>query len=603
MEDGVKRNEDLTVASLISNTGASQPESKPDAVPATEEAPVESHDNKTLKGLITSTTSEQTPDTSANEPQEELSPLDAAIQAKNSGETGGFVTEAANPDDEAALRNPLDTDERREDLVKKMDEIDMLSLKAKAVIGIKKPKSPGEYALMMDDINNIEINPDTGEILKVPASEWFIARTPEVEEEIKKIGIDKPAQDPETDDGNENTQKEYHDIDVDTVMKESEKDRVVHILIDKTGLGQDISFNEEEKEKLATSNLIHLVEVEDRDLQMVSFEKPEAEDSFLTAISKYQLSVSKVPMTFPASGFKAEMTGLSFGEYSDIALNPGDNSTDYVDYDKMRRRMYVVYKHMVNSSIGDFKTFEEFLDKFAYVDLALAVYGLVIATQPEMDELTFTCKEGCGKTFTYKYSPRSIIDFESADMGYLQKIEEINTAAPQDRQRLAEQSAVRRVNRIKLSQSGWIVDIGMISCGDYLTKMISYVNDIYEKVDSMDENDPQLDEIGKKLNLLPILHSIRLIAIPSANGKYLALDTVEKIIDGILSMPPADFNVLTAACSKYIGNYHIGFAMKNVECTHCHKTIESMTITPDELVFLIAQQLGNTEISFDNFLY
>ena len=585
-----KRNEDLSVASLISSSGGDQSSAKNE----------ETNAPATLKSLINSThnTKEET------EEKEEISPLDAAIQAKNDGKIGGFVTEAANPDDEAALRNPLDTDERREDLLKKMNEIDTLSIKAKSVIGIKKPQSPGEYALMMDDINSIEVNPETGEVTKIPASEWFIPRTPEVEEEIKKIGLDKKPGEESTDETSiDDKTKEYHDIDVDTMVKETEKDRVVHILMDKTGLGQDIEFTEEERSKITSSNLIHLVEVEDKDLKMVSFQKPDPTMPYLAAISKYQLSVSKVPMTFPASGFKAEMTGLSFGEYSDIALDPGDNSSDYVNYDKMRRRMYIVYTHMVNSSIGDFKTFEEFLDKFAYVDLALAVYGLVIATQPEMDELTFTCKEGCGKQFTYRYSPRSIIDFNSADVGYLNKMEEINTADPTKRIEIANNSAVRRVNRIVLPQCGWLVDIGMISCGDYLTKMISYVNDVYEKLDTMDDNDPEIIEIGKRLEMLPILHAIRMIAIPGENGAYYKLDTIDGIIDGILSIPPADYNVLSAACGKYVGNYSISFAMKNVECTHCHKKIDRMTITPDELVFLIARQLGNTEISFDNSLY
>ena len=181
------------------------------------------------------------------------------------------------------------------------------------------------------------------------------------------------------------------------MVKDHQKETLVHILIDKTGLGQNIEFDPDEKEKLAESTLIHLVEVEDKELKMVEFQKPDPNVPFMKAVQAYQLSVSKVPMTFPASGFKAEMTGLTFGEFADIALDPGDNSSDYIDYDKMRRRMYVVYTHMVNVSIGDFKSFEEFLSKFAYADMQLAIYGLVIATQPEMDELQFNCKQnGCG---------------------------------------------------------------------------------------------------------------------------------------------------------------------------------------------------------------
>ena len=108
----------MSVASLISSSGGDQSSAKNE----------ETNEPATLKSLINSThnTKEDT------EEKEEISPLDAAIQAKNDGKIGGFVTEAANPDDEAALRNPLDTDERREDLLKKMNEIDTLSIKAKS---------------------------------------------------------------------------------------------------------------------------------------------------------------------------------------------------------------------------------------------------------------------------------------------------------------------------------------------------------------------------------------------------------------------------------------------------------------------------------------
>ena len=83
-----KRNEDLSVASFISSSGGDQSSAKNE----------ETNAPATLKSLINSThnTKEET------EEKEEISPLDAAIQAKNDGKIGGFVTEAANPDDEAA---------------------------------------------------------------------------------------------------------------------------------------------------------------------------------------------------------------------------------------------------------------------------------------------------------------------------------------------------------------------------------------------------------------------------------------------------------------------------------------------------------------------
>lgn len=607
MEHEVQRDESLTVESIMSKATGVQSSSEKAPGSAVGSTP-------NLKDLISKTTQHnQEPAESApaveDTPAEEAevsSPLDNAIAAKNKNTAGGIIADDGS-DDDGALRSVTDTDERRQEILDKMKEFDMLTLKAKAVVGIKKPTSNGEYALMMDDLDKIEIDPNTNEVTFIPDSPWFIRRTEEVESEMKRIKENTPVEPSENNDGEasgtDEEKREYNDINVKEVVEGAEKDRVVHILIDKTGLGGDINFTEEEKDKLATSDLIHLVEVENKDLENISFKKPEPGMSFLSAVNTYQLSVSKVPMTFPASGFKAEMTGLSFGEYSDIALDPGDNSSDFVDYDKMRRRMYVVYTHMVNVSIGEFKTFEEFLDKFAYIDMSLAVYGLLIATQPEKDELTFRCKAGCGKSFNYSYSPRSIIDFDTADIKYLQRIDEINSVAPADRLLLAEQSPVRNIKRIKLPNTGWLVDLHMVSCGEYLSKLIGYVNDIYEQVDGMEENDPQLIDLNKKVAMIPALHAVSAIAINDKDGKWWKLETAEELVNGLLSIPPADFEILMSAIAKYQNNYQVEFNMKHVECTHCHHVTEKMSVTPDDLVFWTAQRLANTEISFDNSLF
>lgn len=526
------------------------------------------------------------------ETKEELTPLDKVIREQNSASTG---LEIAEEEPEEGLRSPLDTDERREELKEKAKELDDMTIRTRAIVGIVKPESPGEFAQMMDDIEQIQIDPDTNEVTYIPTSRWFVPRTPEVEEEMTRINSEKGT-------GVDSADEKYYDVNA--AVKKHQKDTLVHVLIDKTGLGANINFDEDERSKLAESSLIHLVEVENKGLEMVEFTKPDPNTSFMDAVGAYQLSVSKVPMTFPASGFKAEMTGLTFGEFADIALDPGDNSTDYIDYDKMRRRMYVVYTHMINVSIGDFKSFEDFLSKFAYVDMHLAVYGLTIATQPEMDELQFTCRQpGCGKNFSYKYSPRSIINFDSADVNYLKRISEINDCAPEDRITLADESPVRTIRRFKMPQSGWLVDFRMASCGEYLNKILSYVNDIQEKSDGIEENDPAAIDIQKKVGLIPVLHSVAQIGIPGKDGNIYAITEPDQIMDALIAMPPADINVLYAAQNKYQSIYHVEYSLKHVKCNHCGHVIEDIAITPDELVFLIAQRLGNTEISFDNFLY
>jgi hypothetical protein len=259
---------------------------------------------------------------------------------------------------------------------------------------------------------------------------------------------------------------------------------------------------------------------------------------------------------------------------------------------------------MVNISIGSFKDYEDFLKKFAYVDVPLAIYGLTIVTQPEEDELVLSCNvETCKSRIPYKYQPRSIIDFDSADVKYLEMIDAINECPPEDRLKLALESPVRKVRRIQMKYCKYLVDFRTISCYEYLYNVLDYVNKVQEELDKYEDDDPKLYELQKKVALVPILNSIGMIAIPRKNGGYFAVTKIEDMMDALLSMPPADIDILWAAYREYQSIYYIGFSLKNIECPKCHHKTPSIPITPDELVFLIAQRLGSTEISFDNFRY
>jgi hypothetical protein len=591
-ELGVSRDTNINVDEIYANATAENGEVRSQSAEKEDKAAM------TLQSLISSQRKpfESVPakEFLEEKKEEELSPLEAAIKSKKSA--SGFVGEEDDPDEDR-LRPLSDSDRRRDDMEHKLAEIDDLTKKSKAVIAIKKPQTKPEYVELMDDISQVQVDPETGEATFVPNSKYIIAKTPEVLAEIEKLEKNK-AEGIEPEEG----QQEY--LDATEVMNDARKQNLVHILIDKTGLGPQITFDDEEKKAIQSTNMIHLVEVEDKDLRMVEFDRQDQTISFLQAIDKYQLSVSKAPMSFPASGFKADMTGLTFGEFADIALDPGDESTDYISFDKMNRRLYTIYNHMVNISIGGFKDYEDFLKKFAYVDVPLAIYGLTIVTQPEEDELVLTCNvESCKSRIPYKYQPRSIIDFDSADIKYLDAIREVNECAPEDRMKVALESPVRKVRRIQMPYCKYLVDFRTISCYEYLYGVLDYVNKIQEEVDKYEDDDPALYELNKKVALIPILNSIGMILIPKSDGSYYAIKKVSDIMEALLSMKPADIDILWAAFREYQAKFYIGFSLKNIECPKCHHKTKSIPITPDELVFLITQRLGSTEISFDNFRY
>ena len=54
-----------------------------------------------------------------------------------------------------------------------------------------------------------------------------------------------------------------------------------------------------------------------------------------------------------------------------IDFDTSDESDDFLNFDKMYKKMSVIYSKLINPTCGKFKDFTDFLKKFAYLDLPL----------------------------------------------------------------------------------------------------------------------------------------------------------------------------------------------------------------------------------------
>ena len=136
-----------------------------------------------------------------------------------------------------------------------------------------------------------------------------------------------------------------------------------------------------------------------------------------------------------------------------------------------------------------FRCSDDFLKKFAFVDLNLATYGLVIATNPEKDSIGFRCqKKECGKQFNHTFLTRSLIDFDTAGDKYLEEIRKIAEASSYEEYvKIAETSDVRKVTRMKLPASKYVLEVGPISMYDYLENVLSVINRLKEEEEEAEE--------------------------------------------------------------------------------------------------------------------
>ena len=369
--------------------------------------------------------------------------------------------------------------------------------------------------------------------------------------------------------------------------EEQKKNEIVKILIDKTGFGANFDFTEEERSKMYEAQEIQLTEVELMDIPIATV--PKSDMSFQELVKEHEMFGSKVTISFPCSGFRAQMKGLTYGEMSDIALD-----MEAVTFDKYYKRLSVIYNKMTNISTGPFKNFETFLKSFAYIDIPMAVYGLFVASQPEVQQIQLRCQVAdCEKSFSHKYNTRSIIRLEDCSDKYLEKMKEVTTANPADYDKIKADAPVNQSKFVKMPRSGFIFEIGIISAYDFLYNFIPLMDE--EEFRDAFGDDPN-DFFASNLLFLMGLRSV----LVSVDGKYQRLYGYKNILEALYNIDPEEIRIIQSIVRKIIAEYQASFGLKNVVCPHCGHVTESLPLNIDDVVFQTHQTLMSTEINVEN---
>lgn len=537
-----------------------------------------------------------------------LSPLAAEMNRRRSSNLGMSVTkeEIENGSERTVFENPM-ADERREGMQAALDEGDMLLKQRAAVIPLKQYESAEEYTQMVHEISLVKFD-DTGKayfdyekddegrnIIPVlvrlrtendpPFSKEndYLVMNRDAENARRIADGKKPIPDSVPLTANTTDNKE--------TKEEDNKSKTINLIIDKTGLGTDFILNEDERKKMAEANEIRLTQVEVLDIASITTEKPER-DSFTGKINTYQLSGSKTTISFPASGFKADMTGLTYGEIADISL-----SMDAVNVDKYYKRLAIIYNKMKNISNGPFDSFEDFLKNFAYTDISLAVYGLFVATFPEVQTISLRCgRNSCNKTFDWDYATRSILRLDKSDEVLLNKMAQLASADPSLYEEIYKNAAVRNSKFIKLPYSGYIVELGIASAYEFLYNFIPVIDEeTFKQAFGNDIN----DVYKNNMLLLTTVLSVRIPKNDNPNS-YILCEGYKDIVDAIYTISPEEIKIIAAMSNKIQTQYQVSFSFGDVKCPHCGNITKDLDLTIDDLVFQTYQRLISTEIDLTN---
>lgn len=564
-----------------------------------------------LNSLMTSMT-QQTPNK-----EKKLSPLEELQQQKNT--KGVVLSNKEIEDGKEKGPKPIQEHESKTESYKSaLKEYDDAIEKRKAVILIKQPETSQEYTEMMSEIDAVEFDENGKAYYNFKKDKMVITsdNKPKYEtvpdpDRIPRFTRIRTESDPEF---NKNADKQfvegYVEEKKDTVQsassssdvntsnqvsekkpetEEDRKSKTIQVIIDKTGYGSDFQFTDEEREKLTLANEIRVKEVQVLDINSIKIKR--SDRSFQETIRAQQISNARTAICFPASGFKAHMNGLTYGELSDIAL-----SMDTVSVDQYNKRLSVIYNHMVNVSSKPFESYEDFLKNFAYTDIPMALYGLCIATFPEVQSISLRCgKESCRRSFEYNYNTRSILNLKKCDQVFLDKMEELASAPASEYDNICNNSAVRNSKLIYLPYSGYYVEMGVISAYDFLYNFLPLMDEATFK----DAFGDDINKIYAQNSLL--LTTVKSVLVPSPNDdSYISYTNYKDMLDAIYYIKPEDIMIISSVMNKILRQYQPSFAFTNVVCPHCQNVSKEVEINMDDLVFQIQQRLISTEINVEN---
>ena len=495
--------------------------------------------------------------------EEHKSPLDELMESKK---TGIEITKEEYYKDDSKKRSYVDNDKRNEDFKKEMDSIDKNIEKLKYIGKIEKPKNEVEMAKLMTALDSVSL-------------EELQKRAEENKTEPITVDVVTGFADNKEESVNENDNKLNTDIE--------RQDRI-DVIIDKTGLGMDVFFTEEEKAKMSLADEIRVVEVEEIELATARVKK--STKSFLETVSSYKNIGVRTPMTFPCSRFRAEIGGLTYGEYGDLALSTLKNS-----YDNANKILSLIYNKMHNASIGEFESYEDFLKKMAWVDVPLAKFALYISTNPETDEIGLHCNSPeCNKDFPHKFNTRSLIRFEEMSDTSLKWLEKVASATHPEAQKMFEEAPHRCAKAIKLKNSGWVINLGYVDCYRYLNNVINNtIDEVFKK--------EHPDDVNGVLQFYGIfMENILSVAIPDGEGGYIEFEDFADIIEALYHLDSEDFDIVKSLVFEFANVYGYEFGVKNVKCPHCGKETAYVSVDLDSLVFQSYQRRMTTNVKVKN---
>lgn len=379
----------------------------------------------------------------------------------------------------------------------------------------------------------------------------------------------------------------------------------------KEGTPVTVNVDQEVVRSMSTTKQVDIVvtEVSEQELKSAKIVQNSMRDD---VIQPYESDVYDVPITLPLSGYRCVLKPINYYEFIQLGSSP--MSGNRVDQDK--KQWSIIYDHIKNVSIGEFKDFEDFLKKTKYADRELLMWGVLIASTEEEERITVECQnKKCKRHHEITYNPRTIIHVND---DLIRKYDyETTHTVPAGEAAIAHFDKINSTTkRYKLPKSGFIVEINdRGSAYDFLNYTYPLMDRLRKRFTPTPDMIPEgltpeetnefindsLSNNGEYAYLMA--HALYITAISIMKDdheyRYTNWDDIEHIITSALDMNDA---AILLQLVQQVGAANVSpmqFYLDGYVCEGCGNVIKRIPIPDigDTLIFQLTQRLSSTKIN------
>ena len=344
---------------------------------------------------------------------------------------------------------------------------------------------------------------------------------------------------------------------------------------------------------------IHVKEVSEKDMQAATIIENSNKPGI---INVYDPGINDVPVTLPLSAYRCVLRSINWFDFIRLTAPTSKNSSDIE-----LKKWSVIYNHIKNPSIGEFESFEDFLQKTKYQDKELLMWGLLVATADDEETLSIKCgNPKCRRPIKIQYRPRTIVHIDENNPA-TELWKKAEAASVGSEAYKIWEDANRKRRRYRLPNTGIIVEINEPSAYEFVTEKLPLVNKIFKRyqpdkemneVDMNNESMIEFDYLSANALFISAMTIIRNENGEDKEYRFTNWDDIEVIITTALDAE--DSGILLKIIEKSRSNVSpVTFRVDNINCPACGRHEEYIPIDDigSTLLFQVSRRLNNTQIN------